>query len=318
MTEKRQPWMKWYPADWRDPRLRMCSLAARGLWADMISYMHEGEPYGHLTVAGVAVSAADLASLVGQSPADVRKALAELESKSVYSTTESGVIFSRRMVRDKVKAERDKENGKGGGNPKITASDKRWVNPQDNGEDKAHIPEAIAREKEPPNPRKRGGLSAEQSSEFEGWYALYPHKVGRGAAERAWPAARALASVTELSEGVARYIAAKRPDVAWCNPATWLNAKRWLDAPAEPVLTVEAAKEAFSQADRDALRAKWAGRLGEFKQTGKWQTTWGAEPWSGNHGCRVPLDMRADFENARIATDPWLAKARELPREAAQ
>lgn len=168
----------------------------------------------------------------------------------------------------------------------------------------------------PPNPRKRGGLPAEQSSEFEGWYAEYPHKVGRGAAERAWNGARAQASLAELSEGLARYVATKRPDVPWCNPATWLNAKRWLDAPADT--TPAAEQSEVSQADRDARRVKWAGRLAEFRETGKWQSAWGAEPWSGNNGCLVPLDMREDFNNAQIATDPWLAQSRAMPREAAQ
>jgi hypothetical protein len=47
------PWMKFYPADWRsDPMLRLCSLAARGLWAEMICLMHEAEPYGSLLVNG--------------------------------------------------------------------------------------------------------------------------------------------------------------------------------------------------------------------------------------------------------------------------
>lgn len=155
---------------------------------------------------------------------------------------------------------------------------------------------------EPPHtPRKRGALSAEQVSEFEGWYAKYPHKVGRGAAERAWNGARAQASLAELSEGLARYIATKRPDVPWCNPATWLNAKRWLDAPADTTPVAEQSE--VSQADRDARRAKWGGRLTEFRETGKWQTAWGSEPWSGNTGCLVPLDMRADFDNARLVVE---------------
>ena len=142
MSEKRQPWMKWYPADWRDPRLRLCSLAARGLWADMLSYMHEGEPYGHLTIAGVRVETDDLAKLVGQPLGDVKRALAELEAKSVFSRTDSGAIYSRRMVRDKAKSDADKENGKGGGNPKLLGKDKPGVNPPDNGQDKAQKPEA--------------------------------------------------------------------------------------------------------------------------------------------------------------------------------
>ena len=42
MSKAARPWMKWYPADWRsDPGLRMCSFAARGLWADLLALMHE-------------------------------------------------------------------------------------------------------------------------------------------------------------------------------------------------------------------------------------------------------------------------------------
>jgi hypothetical protein len=130
-----QPFMKWYPTDWRaDPKLRMCSLAARGLWIELIGYMHEGEPYGHLTINGITPSINDMAALVGRPLPEVRKALAELKDRQVYSTDDDGRMYSRRMVRDKAKAEKDRENGKGGGNPKL----KGGVNPPD----KAHIPEA--------------------------------------------------------------------------------------------------------------------------------------------------------------------------------
>ena len=45
------PWMKFYTADWRsDPALRMCSMAARGLWVEMICLMHEATPYGQLLI----------------------------------------------------------------------------------------------------------------------------------------------------------------------------------------------------------------------------------------------------------------------------
>lgn len=139
MGEKRKPWLKFYPSDWRaDPRLRMCSLAARGLWADMIAYMHEGQPYGHLTIDGIAPSVSDIAALVARPVAETRKALSELEEKQVFSRTKEGVIFSRRMVRDKAKADKDRENGKGGGNPALIDEDKRGVNPPV----KAHMPEA--------------------------------------------------------------------------------------------------------------------------------------------------------------------------------
>jgi hypothetical protein len=116
----------------------MCSLAARGLWIEMLGYMHEAEPYGHLLVAGMAPTIEELSSLVGSAVPLTRKAFGELESRNVFSRTDKGVIYSRKMVRDKAKAEQDRANGKRGGNPKIIEPDNGGVNPQD----KAQRPEA--------------------------------------------------------------------------------------------------------------------------------------------------------------------------------
>ncbi len=133
------PWMKFYTSDWRaDPALRMCSYSARGLWAEMMCIMHEAEPYGHLLVNGLPLNEKQLASLAGGGLRETVNAIADLESCGVFSRTEAGVIFSRRMKRDKERADRDKANGKRGGNPKV----KPGVNPPVNGEVKAQIPEA--------------------------------------------------------------------------------------------------------------------------------------------------------------------------------
>ena len=105
-----RPWMKFYPVDWRaDPRLRLCSLAARGLWIDLMTYMHEGEPYGHLTIDGVPPPTDGIAALVGRPVNEVRKALAELEARRVFDRAESGAIVSRRMVRDKERSDEGRE-----------------------------------------------------------------------------------------------------------------------------------------------------------------------------------------------------------------
>lgn len=167
MSEKRAPWLKWYPADWRaDPRLRMCSLAARGLWIELIGFMHEAERYGFLLVAGTSPTIEELVVLVGAPAPLIRKALAELQERDVFSRDGDGVIFSRRMVRDKAKADKDRENGKGGGNPTLRnddkppdkADDNPWVNPPD----KAQIPEArVQKEKEPPSADGAPSLEAE-------------------------------------------------------------------------------------------------------------------------------------------------------------
>lgn len=97
----KRPAFQFYPADWRtDPGLRLCSLTARGLWIEMMAIMHEGEPYGHLTVQGRPISVDMLARLIGESPTTIKRALRDLEDNDVFSRTDEGVIFSRRMVRD--------------------------------------------------------------------------------------------------------------------------------------------------------------------------------------------------------------------------
>lgn len=73
-------------------------------------------------------------------------------------------------------------------------------------------------------------------SEFAIWYARYPVKRGKAQAERAFFAARKMASLEELLDGVVRYRREKLPDRAWRYPATWLNGKGWLDEPEpEPI-----------------------------------------------------------------------------------
>lgn len=142
-----QPWMKFYPADWRaDPGLRMCGYAARGLWADMLSLMHFGEPYGHLTVAGKQPTAKQLSGILGGSPAEVERLTAELEQAGVFSRSANGLIYSRRMVRDKERAQTDSKNGKRGGNPKLNGNGTAPItsppNPGVNPPDKAHMLDA--------------------------------------------------------------------------------------------------------------------------------------------------------------------------------
>lgn len=143
-TPRRSPWMKWYPRDWRaEPTLRMCSRAARSLWQDFLGLMHdEGEPYGHLTIKGRAPTTAQLVNMFGGTGREIDGLIAELESAGVFSRTDDGVIYSRRMVRDKAKADSDRANGKWGGNPKITVGVNLPVNPNTTQGDKAQKPEA--------------------------------------------------------------------------------------------------------------------------------------------------------------------------------
>ena len=111
--------MKFYPSDWRaDPALRMCSLAARGLWMEILCLMNDAEPRGTLRVNGKALSGPQLAMLVGDG--QIASLLDELDQAGVFSRDDDGTIYSRRMVRETEKAKTDREFGNQGGNPKLT------------------------------------------------------------------------------------------------------------------------------------------------------------------------------------------------------
>ncbi len=108
---------------------------------DLLAIMHAGEPYGHLTISGNPIDTATLARMVGTTPAKVRKLTAELEARNVFSRTELGVIYSRRMVRDEHIRNVRSEAGKLGGNPNLIEGnqDKQRVKPQVNQQVKQEV-----------------------------------------------------------------------------------------------------------------------------------------------------------------------------------
>ena len=127
----KRPAFQFYPSDWlRDTALRSCSTGARGLWIDMICYMHEGNPYGHLKVADKVILPANLARMVGETLEVVEGWLEELRHAGVYDTAEDGSIYSRRMIRDENLRQIRANGGKLGGNPNLKPKDK--VNLEDN------------------------------------------------------------------------------------------------------------------------------------------------------------------------------------------
>jgi hypothetical protein len=147
MRPKTEPWMKFFFSDWRaEPRLQLCNRGARSLWLDMLGIMHEANPYGFLLVEGISPTTKQLARLVGDPEKRVRGWLEELTRAGVPSITgqdlpedlhylipenvPQGVIFSRRMVRDAAKRDRDRRNGRTGGNPALKCQLNEPDNPQ--------------------------------------------------------------------------------------------------------------------------------------------------------------------------------------------
>ena len=120
----KRPSFQFYPSDWlRDTALRSCSAGARGLWIDMICFMHEGNPYGYLKVGDKVILADNLHRMVGETLEVVERWLDELSTAGVYDI-ENGVICSRRMIRDEELRQKRAEGGKLGGNPALKIKDK--------------------------------------------------------------------------------------------------------------------------------------------------------------------------------------------------
>ena len=84
---------------------------------------------------------------------------------------------------------------------------------------------------EAPRPTPRN--SADE--DFAAWWALYPRKVGKGQAMKAYTAARKKATAEALTAAVEIQgpLLMARGSQYCPHPATWLNGERWRDEPAE-------------------------------------------------------------------------------------
>lgn len=149
---EKQPWGKFYWSDWlSDPKLKLCSLAAQGLWIRMLCIAAEAKPVGYVILEGNALGPTELASECGKSIREVTAALAELQRWGVFSTDRRGRIYSRRMIKDVRKAKIARENGKNGGNPAL--GNHSGNQSGDKGVHKPQRPEARTRtRRNPPTP----------------------------------------------------------------------------------------------------------------------------------------------------------------------
>lgn len=236
---------RWYFPDWMsDPSVRACGLAARGLWMDClcICAANKGRDHGFLKIAGKPVTPYQLGRLVGATEIETLELLEELESNAVFSRTRDGTIYNRRMVR----AEKNRGNGRLGGNPNLLKI-KRTRNPV---RTEPNLPPVLDRDSSLPflEDSQTQGVSESESHtlgqwNFETFWAQYPHKVGKGKAREMFERVRKkrLVDFETMMLGLMRY-AAKTDDRPWCNPATWLYQERWLDAPAKQTGGVDGGK----------------------------------------------------------------------------
>jgi hypothetical protein len=107
---------RFFWSDWEsDESLKMCSLAAQGLWMRMLCIMAKSDPPGHLMIGGKPLDVEDMRMILGP-----RKTIGfnlvsiwkELEKHSVFSRNLDGIIINRRMIRDAKRSEMGRQFAK--------------------------------------------------------------------------------------------------------------------------------------------------------------------------------------------------------------
>jgi hypothetical protein len=100
-------YFRWYPSEWRnDISLQACSLAARGLWVEMLNIMWAAPIRGTLTIGpdvehAKQIECSELARLVGTDEQSCLAALDELESHGIFGRLPDSTIYSRQMYSSK-------------------------------------------------------------------------------------------------------------------------------------------------------------------------------------------------------------------------
>lgn len=195
------PWQKWFWADWKsDQRLQLVSVAARGVWVEMLGIMVAEEPHGYLKVGPKVILPVNLVGLLGSTTLEeVEGCVAELEEMEIFSRDEEGVIYSRRLVRDEAVRRKRAAGGKKGGNPALIgdSKDKQKVNPRvqspESESPESRVPEA------PPAP-KRSKPKTPQQEKVDSVLAVYDEAGINGEAR---PAGGVCAKWISLYEGKA-------------------------------------------------------------------------------------------------------------------
>lgn len=150
-----------------------------------------------------------------------------------------------------------------------------------------------------PKGRANGNSSPTSSTEewpgnaFEQWYQLYPKKIDRLDAERAFGKMRARDDVSfaDLLTRTKQFSSIERAEWAGGKdrkftkaPAVWLNKGSYLDETcALPACEPERDAGTFTEAD-------WSQRVAHFEKTGEWSGYWGPQP--GKPGCGAPEHLQ--------------------------
>jgi hypothetical protein len=302
-------WSKFFWSDWQgDPALRLCSLAAQGLWMRMLCVAASHDPIGYVAVAGRGLEIPDLARLTGEDESEVQLLLGELERNGVFSRDRHRRIYNRRMVRDAKRAAVARENGKKGGNPSLGNSgtnsgrDKGEVK----GDVKPHKPEARSH-----MPERAAALPESPRAELDRIEAAL-----RCAARLENSPAPGLLDLSpilglmdagyHLEQDILPTIRAKKPNGKM--PATWAyfvpaiheaRGRRKAAAAVPRASPRDERKPALLPGETEEQRLRRMWKTWCDSGTGGWPMSWGPTPDCA--GCQIPKHLIAKWTAERQA-----------------
>ncbi len=175
IKEDNRPGFYFFCNDWMsDTGLQSCSLAAKGLWIEMINLMWVSPKRGYLLLQNAnKPDIKQLAHLVRSTVVQVEELLVELCQNMVYSTDENGVIYCRKILKmEHIRQVRSEAGMQGMSkrykvcyNKNLTGSKTAYLT---NGQHLSHS-----------DSRKDSRILKKKKDEFEVVWKLYPRKLGK-------------------------------------------------------------------------------------------------------------------------------------------
>lgn len=243
MSRREQPYIPLYAQDFlTDEKLRECSASSVGVYIMLMCVMHKQEEYGTIILrqkdrqGGDIIEdfAAKLAKHLPFSVSVICDALRELLDEDVIQM-DGDRLLQKRMVRDADVSEKRSAAGRKGS----TSTNTKFAAAKQAANTTANTPanDPTAQEEPPPTkkPKRKSCLTSEQMALFERFYASYPKKVDRATAEKAWakidpqPDEAMTEKIIQAVEAAKKYDSRFRERQFTPNPASWLNAKAYLN-----------------------------------------------------------------------------------------
>lgn len=236
------PAFQFYPGDWmKDPNLRRCSAAARGIWMDLLCLMFECADRGRLVTNSVTWTLQDAAQAISGDTKENLSLIQELLDKGVAHQDENGVIYSKRLLRDENKRVGNKER-------QHDFRESQKSNGKSNAYVTHHVTTMSEDEVEDENEDVVGVKKQLLDSAVEEIWQLYPRKVSkkqgisaiRAAIDRESKALELPGAIDYLNIQTEKFFKAVSPYIqdefmlGKCpHGATWFNDSRYDLPPAE-------------------------------------------------------------------------------------